>query len=131
MDGFIKAIAGVLIATVLGLVLSRQGKDITALLTIAVCCMVITAAATYLRPVVEFFEKLESIGKLDSGMLTILLKAVGIGLLAEVTNLICADAGNAALGKTLQILASAVILWISIPLLTSLIDLVEEILGEI
>lgn len=131
MDGFIKAIAGVLIAIVLGLVLSKQGKDISALLTIAVCCMVITAAVTYLRPVVDFFEKLESIGQLDSGMLTILLKAVGIGLLAEVTSLICADAGNAALGKTLQIFASAVILWISIPLLTSLINLVEEILGEI
>lgn len=131
MDVFLKTISGVLIAIVLGLILARQGKDISVLLTIAVCCMVVTAAVTYLNPVVVFFDKLESIGQLDSGMLTILLKAVGIGLLSEITSLICADAGNAALGKTLQIFASAVILWISIPLLTSLLDLVEEILGEL
>lgn len=131
MDVFLKTAAGILITIVLGLTLAKQGKDVSVLLTIVVCCMVVTAAITYLRPVVDFFERLESIGQLDSGMLTILLKAVGIGLLAEVTGLICADAGNAALGKTLQIFAAAVILWMSIPLLTSLIDLVEEILGEV
>lgn len=131
MDIYIKATAGVLIAIVLGLTLAKHGKDVSTLLTIAVCCMVVTAAVTYLSPVVDFFDRLASIGRLDSDMLTILLKASGIGLLAEVTGLICSDAGNAALGKTLQIFASAVILWMSIPLLTSLIDLVEEILGGV
>ena len=131
MDVFIKVAAGVLIAVVLGLTLAKQGKDISVLLTLAVCCMVVTAAVTYLTPVVDFFERLQSIGQLDSGMVTILLKAVGIGLLAEVTGLVCTDAGNAALGKALQIFAAAVILWMSIPLLTGLLDLVEEILGEI
>ena len=49
----------------------------------------------------------------------------------EITSLICTDAGNAALGKSVQILATCGILWLSIPLFTSLIDLLNKILGEV
>lgn len=128
MDVFLKAAAGVLIAVVLCLTLSKQSKDVSLLLAMAVCCMVIAAAVTHLAPVIDFFEKLQSIGNLNSDMLRILFKAVGMGLLAEVASLICSDAGNAALGNALKLLASAVILWISLPLFESLIGLVEDIL---
>lgn len=131
MDIFIKATAGILVALVLCLSLSKQGKDISLLLTIAVCCMIVAAAISCLEPVVAFIDKLQSIGQLDSQMIQILLKAVGIGLLAEVTGLICADVGNAAMGKTLQILATAAILWMSIPLLNELIELIDGILGAL
>lgn len=131
MDIFLKAAGGVLIALVLYLVLSKQGKDVSLLLTVAVCCMVAAAAVNYLKPVIDFFETLQSIGQLDSGLLRIILRAVGIGLLAEITGLICTDAGNAALGKTLQLLACAVVLWMSVPLFTNIITLIEEILVSV
>ena len=46
-------------------------------------------------------------------------------------SLICSDAGNSALGKTLQILGAVAVLWLSIPLINSLIALLEQILGDI
>lgn len=131
MELFFKAVAVVLVTVILGLALHRQGKDFSLLLTVVACCVVVTAALTYLDPVISFFGELQNLGRLDSDMLKILLKAVGIGLLAEVASLICADAGNAALGKTIQILAAAVVLWISLPLLNSLMALVQQILGEV
>lgn len=131
MDIFIKAAGGVLITLVLYLVLTKQGKDISTILTVAVCCMIAATAVNYLEPVINFLNKLQTVGQLDHDMLNIILKAVGIGVLAEITCLICNDAGNAALGKTLQILAAAVVLWMSVPLFTSMIELVEEILVSI
>lgn len=131
MNTFLKALAGALIALVLYLILTKQNKDISVLLTVIVCCMIAAAALRYLEPVFAFFDKLETIGKLDSDMLQALFKAVGIGMLAEITGLICTDAGNAALGKTIQILAACTILWLSVPLFTGLIELVEEILVSI
>lgn len=131
MDLFFKAAAVVLITVILGLALAQQGRDITLLLTIAACCMVVTAAVVYLEPVIAFFRELENLGQLDPDMLGILLKAVGIGLIAEVSGLICADAGNAALGRALQVLAAAVVLYLSLPLLNRLMELVQEILGEV
>ena len=129
MDMIIKAIAGILIASVLYQTVSKQGNDVSLLLIIVVCCMVVSEALTYFRPIISFIDKLQNIGQLNEEMIGILMKAVGIGILTEVTSLICADMGNAALGKSLQILAIATILWISLPLFNKLLDLIETVLG--
>ena len=131
METFLKAVIGILITIILALMLDKQGKDMSVVLVVFVCCVVITAVITYMNPVIDFFRKLQMLSDLDTGMFTVILKAVGIGLLAELTELICADAGKSSLGKSLQILAAAVMLWLSIPLLTQMIDLVESILGAV
>lgn len=131
MNDFLKVISGCLVALILGLVLSKQGKDITLILTVAVCCMIAFAAVTYLRPVIGFFERLQNIGNLNQSMLTVLLKAVGIALITQIINLICTDCGNAAMGKTVQMLSTAVILSLSVPLFEHLLDLLNEILGAL
>lgn len=131
MSIFLKAAAGILLAVIFILILSRQEKDLGLMLIIAVCCMVISAAFTFLQPVKDLLNHLQTVGQLKSDTLTIMMKAVGIGFITEVTCLICSDAGNAALGKTLEFLSSAVILWLSIPLLNELLELLDNILGAI
>lgn len=126
----LKAAAGVLISVVLCLALSKHGNDFSLLLTVAVCCMLTAVSVSYLSPVFELLYELQSVSHLDSEMLEVLFKAVGIGLLGEITGAICIDAGNASLAKALRILAAAVILCMSIPMFRSLLDLIEEILGN-
>ncbi len=131
MDLFLKAAAAVLLAVILYLVVNNRSKELAILLTLAVCSMIVVAAGRFLHPVLAFAENLQSVGGMNDEYLSILLKVVGLGFLAEITSLVCADAGNATLGKVLQILASCVILWLSLPLLNGLIELVQDILGEI
>jgi stage III sporulation protein AD len=128
MTGFFQIASGVMIAVILGLAVSKQGKDMTLLLSMAVCCMVLVAAAGYLEPVLSFLESLQDLGKLDSGMTGVILKTVGIALVAEIASVICSDAGNAAMGKTVQTLAAAVILWLSLPMMQALVELIQQIL---
>ncbi len=129
MDVLWKAAAGVLLTVIISLVLSRQGKDFSVILIICVCCMVGAAAISYYQQVFQFVRKLEQTGNLNGELISIILKAVGISLLSEITVLICSDSGNAALGKVIQILSSIVIIWLCIPLFTELLELVEKILG--
>jgi len=131
MSSFFQVAGGALIAVVLGLSLNRQGKDITLLLSMAVCCMVLVVAVNYLEPVLDFVDSLRVLGELDSNMIDIMLKAVGIGLIAEIADLICVDSGNTAMGKTIQILAGAVILFLSLPIMQALVELVQQILEGI
>ena len=131
MDQFVRIVAGVLLTVLLTVLLNKQGKDMALLLTAAVCCMVITVVVTYLEPVLAFVKELQAIGSLDSNMVRILLKTVGVSLVAEVASLICADCGNSALGKAVQILAIAAVLWLSLPLLQALMDMIQKILGEV
>ena len=131
MELFLKATAGVLLTVILVLVVGSRSKELSLLLTLAVCCMVACAAGEFIRPVIDFLENLQQVSEMDHTYLAILLKIVGIGFLAEVAAMVCADAGNATLGKTLQMLSSCVILWLSIPLLSQLLELIQDILGEV
>ena len=128
MEDFVKVTAGVLVALVLYLVLNKQGKDFSVLITLAVCCMVLSSALAFFKPLLAFIDKLTELGNFDPNLLQVILKSIGIGLLTEIVSLICADGGNTSMGKSLQILASIVILWLAIPLFSSLIDVVQEIL---
>ena len=131
MDIFLKSTAGTVVAVILYLILGKQGKDISILLSVAVCCMLAAAAIACLEPVIDFVDRLKTISNLDSQMFILVLRSVGIGILAEITSLICNDAGNAAMGKSLQLLAGGVVLWLSLPLFTQLIDLIEDVLKAI
>jgi stage III sporulation protein AD len=131
MDRFWQIIAGVLLTVVLGMLLSKSSKDMTLVLTMVVCVMVLTAAFAYLQPVMSFIHRLTEMTKLNTDLLAVILKTVGIGIVGELATLICTDAGNTALAKTVQILTTAMILWLSIPLFESLLDLVQAILGEL
>lgn len=120
-----------LLASVLGLALSGHGKEIGIVLTIAVCCMVMMTAVSFLEPVMEFLQQLEDMGELDGELIRILFKVAGIALVSEIAGMVCADAGNASMGKALQMLGSAVILWLSIPVFHALLELIQQILGGI
>ena len=131
MDIFMKAVAGVLIASVVSMILSKQGKDFSMLLIVSVCCMVAAAALGYFKEIIHFIRMLQQKGNLNNDLTVILLKAVGIGILSEITCMICTDSGNASLGKVMQFLSSAVILWLCLPLFTQLIELIEGVLGSV
>ena len=120
-----------MVASVLGLTLSKQNKEITLLLTVCVCCMTAMTAVTFLKPVMDLVHQLQALGNLNSGMVQILFKVVGIGFVSEIAAMICKDAGNASMGKALQMLSGAVILWLSIPVFQSLLELIQQILGDL
>lgn len=131
MDTVFRGIAGVMLALILGITLSKQGKDMTVVLTVAVCCMVVTVAVSFLEPVVDFFLLLRSVGNLDNDIMAIILKCMGISLVAEIAGLICSDSGFGAMGKSIRILAVAAVLWLSLPLMTSLIEMLQSVMGEV
>lgn len=128
MDGYFKAVAAALITAVLGLVLAKHGKDTAVALTVLACVMIMAAAMGYLNTVLDFFETLEELVGLDGAHFQILLKVVGIGMVGEMASLICSDAGNAALGKALQVLGTVLILCLSLPLFQGLLELISSIL---
>lgn len=131
MDGMLKAAAGALITAMLGFILQKQGKEYALVLVVAVCSMGACLALSYIKPVISFLEQLRNLANLDGEIMRILLKAVGIGLIGEISGSICVDTGNASLGKMLQLLSAAVILWLSLPILQQLMDLIEEVLEGI
>lgn len=128
MEQFLRTIALVLLAVVFVLILRGNSKGIGELLTLLVCCMVMASAIEYLKPVLAFINSVQALIGVDSRFIKLLLKVVGIAATAEIAGLICDDSGNSAMGKALQFLATAVIVCMSIPMLTALMELIEGII---
>ena len=131
MDIFIKAGAFAMICTVLSLLLSNNRKEISTLLSIAAVCTLTVIALGYLEHVFDFFDSLAATAGFDKQLLQILLKTAGISILSDFCTMICIDAGNGALGKALQMLSCAVVLWLSLPLFRNLLDLVSKLLENV
>ena len=56
------------------------------------------------------------------------LKIVGVGYLTEFASSSCADAGNSALADRVTFAGKIFILFLSLPIVTSLLDIILEIL---
>lgn len=129
MDLFLKAAACTLVTAVLYMVLAKRDKDFAVILMLAVCSMILIAAFQCLEQVTAFIHQLQAIADMDDQTLQILLKSILIGMTAQVVELICKDAGNEALGKTLQFLASVIIVVLALPLMETLLELIGKVLG--
>ena len=129
MDDFWKTTALVLLTVILSLSLDKTERDISAVMGIVALCIAACAAVTILNPVLNYLVELQRLFHLPDGLISILLKAVGIALVAELSATICADAGNESLGKMLQILGGAAVLTLSVPMFRTLMTIIKEMIG--
>ena len=126
-----KAVACGLIAAILSNMMPADRKEYSLLVGFAACCAVGIGAASYLQPVLELMNRLTVLGNLNTQILTIMLKVVGVGVLLEFSTLVCNELGNGALGKMIHLMGISVILWLTIPLFDEFTELIENVLGRI
>ena len=126
-----KATAGVFISLILYIVLSKESKDHSVLLSILVCALLAMLIIQKTEPVLAFLKELAMEADFGYEFLGVLLRAVGIGIVSEFASVICADSGNAAMGKMLSLLATIMILWISLPLFQKLLELIMDLMKAI
>lgn len=129
MDDFWKTTALVLLTVILSLSLDKTERDISAVMGIVALCVAACAAVTILNPVLNYLVELQRLFHLPDDLISILMKAVGIALVAELSASICADTGNASLGKMLQILGGAAVLTLSVPMFRTLMTIIKEMIG--
>lgn len=131
MTLFGKAAIAVVLTVILGTVIERTDRDISTVLTVTGCCLVMIASMHYLTDIIDFIliisQKLESYKPYT----VILLRITGIALIAELITHISADAGNTSLGKAFQFLGNSVMLSLSLPLLEGFVLMIQDILGNI
>ena len=131
MGEYLRFAAAALIGLILVLVVGRQSRDLGMLLSLAVCVLLALGAMEFLEPVMELLNELKRLGELDGGAVGILLRCAGIGMISELAGLLCADAGEGAMGRALQICANAAILWLSLPLLRQVLTMIGEVLAKV
>ena len=60
---------------------------------------------------------------------TVILKSLGIGILAQTTADVCRDNGEAALASKVEFAAKIIILLLALPILKALLELIADFLA--
>ena len=131
MESYFLTIAAVVLSVNMIVILKVSGSGIAELLTLLVCAMVMIIALRYMEPIVDFMDSLNKIDQIEIPFYKTIMKAVGISITAEIVQMICEDSGNRAAGKVVQYLSVAVMIHLMLPMLSSLLDLIEGVLKRI
>lgn len=123
-------------ATVIGIVtvlltafFRKNSQELGILLTLAACVLIGLLLVQFAEPVVGFLAKLRNIAGLDKTLSEPILKTIGIGLITQIGATVCADAGENAIAKLIEVCGGILALYVSLPLLEAVLSLIDTMSG--
>ncbi len=119
--------AGVAVIGALLALCSRK-QEFSILVSIGAVLLVAGMAMTMLRPVLSFVDTLKTAAGLGEGTVAPVLKALTIGFLTGIGANLCEDAGEAAIGAVLKMAGGIGAVYVLLPLMESLLELLEQML---
>ncbi|MCD7921140.1 MAG: stage III sporulation protein AD [Clostridiales bacterium] len=114
---------------VLALMFRQQKSEYALYISLGAAVLILILSVEKLGSVVETIRNIQAYIQLDSAMIKILLKMIGITYVSEFAAQICRDAGFGALGSQIEMFARLSIMAVSVPVLLALIETVEGLMG--
>lgn len=125
----ITAIAGIGILSAVLCIIVRQYKPEMALGISTACgVLILIAVISMLQPSVAAIAELTENAGLDEGYAAILLKALAVCYITQLSADCCRDAGESAIATKIELAGKAAIVVISLPVFASLAELVTNLI---
>ncbi len=128
MDSLYKIISIAVITCIACLIVKPIRSDFAILISIVGGIIVLFYTVSYLSQIFDVFTEIFNISGINASIYSIILKIIGIGYLTEFTAGICNDTGNSSLADKVLLGGKVVILVMAIPIVTSILDIVMEML---
>lgn len=120
----ILGIAGVFLA----LILKKERGEYSTFISLAVCICIFVYILTKVETLLAFIGKLDGWVIVDNRYFALILKMIGITYAAEFAMNICKDAGYSAIAGQIELFAKLSILVVSLPVLGTFLDVLENFL---
>ena len=124
IDDLLKLSAMAVISCLLILTVKKQAPELGLILSLCACALGAGFLLETLRPVLLLAGSLAEKAGLEPELRAPLWKCLGLGLLTEL----CADAGESALAKLVELGGGILCLAVSLPLLQAVLALIEGLL---
>lgn len=129
MDTALQLTSLAVVAAVLCLVVRQNGHPLALLLSLGACCILLLLSLRFFSPVLTVAERLRKLSGLNEAATAPVLKVTGIGLLTQLACGVCEDAEEKALAKAVEIGGGILALYAALPLVSSVLTLLEDMLG--
>ena len=128
MEEIIKIIGIGLIALVIIIILKQYRPEYAIYISIIGGILILFLAVDKLSGIINLLQSIADKTFINKQFLGILLKITGIAIITEFAVSICTDAGEKAIATKIEIGSKVIIIAISIPIISSLLELIIEIL---
>lgn len=128
MEEIIKIVGIGLVALVIVIILKQYRPEYTIYVSIIAGVLILTLTMSKISAIINLLKSISDKTYINKQFLGILLKITGIAIITEFAVSICTDAGEKAIASKIEIGSKVIIIAMSIPIISSLLELIVEIL---
>ena len=124
----IKIIGIALVALIIIVLLKQYKPEYTIYISLLAGSLIILLVMDKLTGIINLLQSLANKTSINSAFLSLLIKITGIAFLSEFAVSICKDSGEAAIANKIEIGTKIIIISMSIPIITSLLEIILKLL---
>lgn len=124
----IKIIGIALIALIIIILLKQYRPEFAIYITLLTGVLILLLVMDKLQGIITLLQSLTSKASINSTFLALLIKITGIAFLSEFAVSICKDSGEAAIASKIEIGSKIIIISMSIPIISNLLEIILKIL---
>ena len=128
MEEIIKIVGIGLIALVIAIILKQYRPEYTVYVSIVAGILILMFTMNKITGIINLLKSISDKTYINKQLLSILLKITGIAIITEFAVSICTDVGEKAIASKIEIGSKVIIIAMSIPIISSLLELIIEIL---
>ena len=128
MAALLRFAAVAVLAAAVALLLRRSNPELQVPLAAAVCCFALWGTLRLLEPVRQVLERAAALSGLGGVWFLPVAKCAVIGIVTKGAADLCRDGGQSAMAGAVELGGTAAALVVSLPLLTALLDFLEQLL---
>lgn len=128
MEEIIKIVGIGLIALVIAIIIKQYRPEYAIYVSIVAGILILVFTMSKITGIINLLKSISDKTYINKQFLSILLKITGIAIITEFAVSICTDAGEKAIASKIEIGSKVIIIAMSIPIISSLLELIIEIL---
>ncbi len=128
MELIFKIIGVGLVTCIAVLILKPVRADFAMIISLVGGVIILVMILSSITSAISLITSIANKTGINSNLLALVFKIIGIGYLTEFSASLCADAGSSGLGDKILLGGKIVILIMAIPIVTNIINIVLELL---
>ena len=124
----IKIIGIALIALIIIIMLKQYRPEYAVFISILTGILILFLVMDRLTGIINLIESIQDKFSINTQFIALLIKITGIAFLSEFAISVCKDSGEAAIASKIEIGSKIIIISMSVPIISSLLEIILKIL---
>ena len=124
----IKIIGIALIALIIIIMLKQYRPEYAIFISILTGVLILFLVMDRLTGIINLIESIQDKFSINTQFIALLIKITGIAFLSEFAISVCKDSGEAAIASKIEIGSKIIIISMSVPIISSLLEIILKIL---